>query len=133
MSQRQKLTGPVMRRATGFNAHKARWQLRKKRQNLRAADRPADDDPARRVHSMDLKNVLRQIQANGANFHDGWLLRLWDVSIPSTPWHSDAVSGSHPHHLHSSDSAMTPAPREKRPFASSAQGRPSAACVSMAP
>src|SRR5271163_2594823 len=79
-------TGPMMRRATGFNPHQARSQLRKKRQNLRAADRSADDNIAQCVHCMDLKNVLRQIKANGANFHDGWLLRSFDASITSTPW-----------------------------------------------
>src|SRR5271154_637235 len=99
MSQSQKLTGPMMRRATGFNADKARSQLGKKRQNLRATDRSADDNIAQCVHCMDLKNVLRQIKANGANFHDGWLLRSCDASITSTLWRPDAVSGSHPHHL----------------------------------
>src|SRR5271170_1036552 len=99
MSQSQELTGPMMRRATGFNADKARSQLGKKRQNLRATDRSADDNIARCVHCMDLKNVLRQIKANGADFHDGWLLRSCDASITSTPWRPDAVSGSHPHHL----------------------------------
>jgi hypothetical protein len=51
----------------------------------------AENDGARRIRAMRLKNVLRQIQSNGANF-------FIDASLKwcSTPplWHIDAVGGA---------------------------------------
>jgi hypothetical protein len=67
MSQRQKLTGgSMMQRAKGFT--RRGLSFAKKGQNLRATDRFADDNIARCVHCIDLKNVLRQIKTNNVNF-----------------------------------------------------------------
>ena len=67
------------------------------RRPLHPLHRFADDNLAGRVNSVDLKNVLGQIEADCANIHGRWLLcsGLHD-SNPS--WHLNAVSGSQPPH-----------------------------------
>jgi hypothetical protein len=63
-------------RAARLHADQARLQLAEQRQHLTPAQRPADDHLARVVNTMDLKNVLREIETYGANIHGGWLLLL---------------------------------------------------------
>src|SRR5690606_7244288 len=47
---------------------------------------------------MNLKNAFGQIKAYGGNLHGGWL--LCSGCLTANPlWHSEAGSGSHPHHL----------------------------------
>ena len=43
---------------------------------LKKSRGPVDDNLARVVNTMDLKNVLREIETYGANIHGGWLLLL---------------------------------------------------------
>ena len=38
------------------------------------SNRSADDDLAGVVNTVDLEDVLGQIEADGSNVHDGWLL-----------------------------------------------------------
>jgi hypothetical protein len=51
-------------------------------------------------------------QANRSNLHDGWLPFARERLIAFTPWHLDAVSGSHPPHLlHSKGDQIAASPR----------------------
>ena len=45
---------------------------------LKKSRGPVDDNLVRVVNTMDLKNVLREIETYGANIHGGWLLLLVD-------------------------------------------------------
>jgi len=49
--------------------------------------------------SVDLENVLGQIEADSGNIHGGWLLLLVVLDGNHTLAHCDAGSGSHPPHL----------------------------------
>jgi|SRR5580692_6384497 hypothetical protein len=98
MAEFDQLTCPMMRRAARLDPDKARRQLGKERQHLRPSQRLADNDLTGRINAVNLKNALGQIQANGSNLHDGWLLACERLTA-FTPWHLDAVSGSHPPHL----------------------------------
>jgi hypothetical protein len=55
-----------------------------------------------------------QIEANRSNLHDGWLPFARERLIAFTPWHLDAVSGSHPPHLLMGWSGRAPAPSSDR-------------------
>src|SRR5277367_3092167 len=88
----------MMRRAARLDPDQARRQLGKEWQHLRPSQRLADNDLTGRVNAVNLKNALGQIQANGSNLHDGWLLARERLTA-FTPWHLDAASGSHPPHL----------------------------------
>ena len=92
----------MMRRAARLDPDEAGWELLEECQHLRASERLADDGLARGVHAMDLKHMLGQVQADRCNVHGGWL-RCSGLPDSSPPWHSDAVSGSHPPHLLSED------------------------------
>ena len=76
MTKLDQLASPVMRSAACFNANKARLDLRKERQHLRSSQRLADDWFAQRINTVNLKNVLGQIEADCATLNDGWLLLL---------------------------------------------------------
>ena len=53
-------------------------------------------ESACRINTVNLENILGQIEADRGNLHAGW--PLCSGSHDSNPsWHSDAVSGSHPH------------------------------------
>jgi hypothetical protein len=65
-----------MARAARLNADQTRLQLAEERHHLTPAQRPADNHPAGAVDTVDLENVLGQIEAYGANLHSGWLLLL---------------------------------------------------------
>ncbi len=56
-----------------------------------------DQKLAGRADTVNLKNVLGQIQADRANLHCGWLPRSGRMTA-NPSWHSDAVSGNHPPH-----------------------------------
>ena len=84
-----------MRRAARLHADKTRRQLRKEWQNLRSSQRLTDDHVALCVDAVNLKNVLGQIKADRANLNNGWLPYARECLTAFTPWHLDAVSGSH--------------------------------------
>src|SRR3984885_11088517 len=98
MAEFNQLTRPMMRRAARLDPDKARRQFGKERQHLRPSQRLADNDLTARINAVNLKNALGQIQTNRSNLHDGWLLAR-ECLTAFTPWHLDAVSGSHPPHL----------------------------------
>ncbi len=76
MAQRRQLPRPVVARAAGLHADQTGLELAEERHHLAPAQRPADDNLSRLIDSVDLKNVLGQIEADGANIHNGWLLLL---------------------------------------------------------
>ena len=94
----EQLARPMMGRAARLDPDQAWRQFGEERQNLRTPQRRADDDLAGRINAVNLKDALRQIQADGSNLHGGWLLCS---GLPDShpAWHSDAASGSHPPHL----------------------------------
>jgi hypothetical protein len=65
-------------------------QLGKEIDHLRSAHSSLHNDPAFSIDTMHLEHVLRQIQADCANSHRGWLP---SVARPQRRvWHFDAVS-----------------------------------------
>jgi len=99
MAELDQFARPVMRRAARLHANQARRQLGKEWQHLRSSKRLADNDLTGRINAVNLKNALGQIEADCGNLHDGWLPFVRERLIAFTPWHLDAVSGSHPPHL----------------------------------
>ena len=67
MSNRLKLARPVMRRCASFDANEARWELRKKRQDVPTLHLTADDHLPSRINSMHLENRLRDVKTNRCN------------------------------------------------------------------
>lgn len=96
--ERNQLARPVMRRPARLHADQASRQLGEERQHLSPPQRLAHHRFAGGINSMNLENALGQIEADRGNLHRGWLPSSWWLTA-STPWHSDAVSGSYPPHL----------------------------------
>lgn len=74
MAERHQLPAPMMRRPTSLKPDKAWRQLAKERQHLRAPERPGEDNPARSINAVNLKNMVDlrspsagQIEANGGD------------------------------------------------------------------
>ena len=67
MAERLQLAGPMMRCCAGLDADQTRWQLVEEGDDLASPQLPADHDFARFVNSVNLKDVLRQIQTDPAN------------------------------------------------------------------
>src|SRR3954462_5102974 len=86
------LAAPIMRAATGLHGHRAGRQRCQERQKLAAAQLLAKDHRARTVSPMELKDVLGEIEADGANLVHERLLE-WALTPPL--WHADAVGGVH--------------------------------------
>src|SRR3954447_8329523 len=86
------LAPPIMRAATRLHGHRARRQCCQEREKLAAAQFLAKDHRARAVSPMELKDVLGEIEADGANLVHERLLE-W----PATPslWHTTAAGGVH--------------------------------------
>jgi hypothetical protein len=66
----------MMARAARLHADQAGLELAEKRDHLAAAQRLAQNDISPFINAVNLKDVLGQIQPNGGNLHDGWLLLL---------------------------------------------------------
>src|ERR1700723_4148848 len=64
-----------------------------------SATAEATCEPQPGINAMDLKNALGQVEADRGNLHGGWLPFARERLMAFTPWHPDAVSGSHPPHL----------------------------------
>src|SRR4051794_32572352 len=92
MTELGDLTPPIMRAAAGLHGHRAGRQRCQERQKLAAAQLLAKDHRARAVSPMELKDVLGEIEADGANLVHGRLLE-WALTPPL--WHADAVGGVH--------------------------------------
>src|SRR3954470_3920109 len=88
------LTPPVVGAATGLHGHRAGRQRCQERQKLAAAQLLAKDHRPRAVSPMELKDVLGEIEADGADRVHGRLLE-WALTPPL--WHAEAVGGR-PHH-----------------------------------
>ena len=58
-----------MRRATGLHADQAGRDLAEKLDDLFAAQLPGNGDLPVLVDAVDLKDILREINADGANLH----------------------------------------------------------------
>src|SRR3954462_7874486 len=88
----QPLTPPVVGAATRLQSHRAGRERGEERQKLAAAQLLAKDHRARAVGSVQLKDVLGEIQSDGAHRVHGRLLE-W----PATPslWHTTAAGGVH--------------------------------------
>lgn len=74
MPERDQLARRMVRRTACFDADKAARGSLEKRQHLRTSQRLANYNIARHTYSVNLKNVLGQIEANRGNLHLGWLL-----------------------------------------------------------
>src|SRR5215213_7504506 len=85
------LAAPIMRAPTGLHGHRAGRQRGQERQKLAAAQLLAKHNSSRTVGPMELKDVLGEIQSNGAHRAHGRLLE-W----PATPslWHTTAAGAS---------------------------------------
>src|SRR3981081_2134032 len=87
---------PVVRAATGLNAHRARRKLRKELPHGAAAKLTPQHHFSRSIDCVNLEHVLRQIQTDYANLAHGRPPCL--VESISPVWHIDAVGGRPPHH-----------------------------------
>src|SRR5258708_29534125 len=93
MPNRAEITGPVVRCRARFHADKAGLELTEQFQQLIAADLAPQHGSAVLIDAGNLKDVLRDIQTDGANLHgDGSSPRV--VRLTAPPWHSAMPSGS---------------------------------------
>src|SRR5215218_10080511 len=92
MTELGDLTAPIVSAATGLHGHRAGRERGQERQKLAAAQLLAKDHRARAVSPMKLKDVLGEIESDGANLVHGRLLE-WALTPPL--WHADAVGGVH--------------------------------------
>src|SRR3954469_15133198 len=86
------LTPPVVGARTSLHGHRAGRERGQEREELAAAQLLAKDHRARAVGSVQLKDVLGEIESDGAHLVHGRLLE-W----PATPslWHTTAAGGVH--------------------------------------
>src|SRR5829696_10296061 len=92
MTELGDLAPPVVGARAGLHGYRAGRQRCQEREELAAAQRLAKDHRARAVSPMELKDVLGEIEADGAHRVHGRLLK-W----PATPslWHTTAAGGVH--------------------------------------
>src|SRR3954469_20982420 len=86
------LAAPVVGARTRLHGYRARRQCCQEREKLAAAQLLAKDHRARAVSPMELKDVLGEIEADGANLVHERLLE-WALTPPL--WHAEAVGGVH--------------------------------------
>src|SRR4051794_30825421 len=92
MTELGDLTAPIMSAATRLQGHCAGRQRGQEGQKLAAAQPLAKHNSARAVGPMELKDVLGEIEADGAHRVHGRLL-AWALTPPL--WHAEAVRGVH--------------------------------------
>src|SRR3954464_6835771 len=92
MTELGDLAAPIVSAATGLHGYRTGRQRGQERQQLAPAQPLAKDHSARAVGSMELKDVLGEIEADGAHRVHGRLLE-WALTPPL--WHADAVGGVH--------------------------------------
>src|SRR3954466_4586376 len=102
MTELGDLAPPIVSAATGLHGYRTGRQRGQERQQLAPAQLLAKDHRARAVGPMELKDVLGEIEADGAHRVHGRLL-AWALTPPL--WHADAVGGR-PHHQAQSHSNM---------------------------
>jgi hypothetical protein len=82
MAQAGEQPRPMMRPGTRFHAHQARRRAREGFDHFRTAQPTPDHDPPGDIDAVQLKDILRQIQANCGNLHRG---RLPQSAAPVPP------------------------------------------------
>src|SRR3954464_127512 len=92
MTELGDLAAPVVGAATGLQGDRVGRQRCQEGQNLAAVQLLAKDHRARAVGSMELNDVLGEIEADGADLVHGRLLE-WALTPPL--WHAWAVGGVH--------------------------------------
>jgi len=85
MPEDDQLARLVVRRAAGFHANEARRELGEEREQLRTPQGLPDGHRARCIDGVNLKCMLGETQADGCDFHGGWLL----VPVALTATYSD--------------------------------------------
>src|SRR5689334_6843097 len=92
MTELGDLAPPIVSAATRLQGDRAGRQRGQERKQLAPAQLLAKDHSARAVSPMELKDVLGEIEADGAHLVHGRLLE-WALTPPL--WHADAVGGVH--------------------------------------
>ena len=78
MPEGAEFAGPMVRRGARLHANEARLEAGEQFQQLAAANLAPQDGSAVIVNAMNLEDVLRDIQTDGANLHGGGSsLRWW--------------------------------------------------------
>src|SRR5277367_1785005 len=98
MAERLKLAAPMMCGRTRLNTNKAWRQGSEKLRHLSAAYPPADHHCAINIHAVDLKDRLRNIETNCANFAHGRLPSSWFASTQPPYGTLMPQSGRRPQH-----------------------------------
>src|SRR6516165_10725334 len=98
VAERLKPAAPIMCARTCLNADEAGWQAREELQQLRSGDALADYYRATGVHSVNLKNRLRDIETDRANLAHGRLPSKWCDSTQPPCGTSMPQSGRRPQH-----------------------------------
>jgi hypothetical protein len=70
------LARPEVRSAAGLNANNTGWQSGKEARDLAPTQPSAQNDSPEPVNPVELENMLREIDPDGANLAHGWLLSL---------------------------------------------------------
>src|SRR4051812_8970435 len=92
MTELGDLAPPIVSAATGLHGDRTGRQRGQERKQLAPAQLLAKDHRARAVSPMELKDVLGEIESDGAHRVHGRLLE-WLVTPPL--WHAVAVGGVH--------------------------------------
>src|SRR5512134_2852194 len=90
VSQPAELSRPVMRCRAGLHADETRRQTREKRHHLGTTQSPTDNHRAVVGNSVDLEDVLREIESNRAYLDHGRFLSFVAPQMMTTLWHIDA-------------------------------------------
>src|SRR6202161_569568 len=98
MAEHLKLAAPMMCGRTRLNTNKAWRQGSEKLRHLSAAYPPADHHCAINIHAVDLKDRLRNIETNCANFAHGRLPSSWFASTQPPYGTLMPQSGRRPQH-----------------------------------
>src|SRR6516225_10632030 len=98
VTERLKLAAPMVSSRTSLNANKARRQRCEKLQYFRSAEPLPDHHRAINIHSINLKNRLRDIETDRDNLAHGRLPSKWFVSTQPPYGTSMPQSGRRPQH-----------------------------------
>jgi hypothetical protein len=96
MTEAHKLASPMMRTTTRLHSHCAARQSGEEVWKLIAPQLPPKHNSSNAVRTVQLKDMLRDIQSDRGNLTHGRLLE-WLATPPL--WHTDAVGGVHPINL----------------------------------
>src|SRR6476659_5202996 len=79
------LARPMVGRSASLDPNQARWQLLEEWQNISALQLPANDHFAVRIHPVNLKNRLGDVETDRCDRVHAWLLRIVVTSKATTP------------------------------------------------